>query len=369
MRKGLAAFGVILIVIGLVMIALFYPLVGYSKVDDTCKKLEDKLGGISIDSLSGVKVKCKGTVSKSGNEITEEYGLSDILDVTGKDVITLKGLEVTTTSTNVWGESSTQTLPVIVISDETGLKSSDKVTVEGYAFGASGFVIVLGESGVSSISSMSMGDIPAANVEKVPTTGFYLGIGVFIFGIILAAVSARDKKSRAADEEGGYHRTEQPVEDEYEEDEEVGPHSQIHGGKEEPPDRHMAVEKEGNECPDCGHPYLEGATHCSNCGLKLFIDEKTEEKSKVEELQDERETMKERIENIEEKIKKHIGVVEKLEERLNEGEITQRLYEELEEKRNKKIEELKDEKKELKIELEDIENEMEWAKEMSEKYF
>ena len=188
MKKGLTAFGIIVIIIGIMMAILMYPLIGYASASET----SDELSEFSLGSILGKEVKMRGTVETIWTDYVPY--LDVVFDLIGFCVISIEGLEVTSILSDFW--DTDQTYPVIIFSDNTDLSEGDEVTVEGYGFGLDAATFIIGESGLSTASSILLMSSPpeSAKVEKVPQPGFWAGIGVLALGFILMIVGLAQKE-------------------------------------------------------------------------------------------------------------------------------------------------------------------------------
>ena len=184
MRKGILALGIVLIIVGLILAIVFYPLVGYATAEET----SDEISEFSTESLSGKSVKFKGTVDDVWTD--EIPYVSDLFELVGLLVFSVDGLEVETFIGGLFG--SEETVPVIIFSDNMDVEEGDEVTVEGYAFGWSDISVIIGESGFEAVSGFFLfGSSPdAADVEFCPQAGCYFGIALLIIGFILVIVGA-----------------------------------------------------------------------------------------------------------------------------------------------------------------------------------
>ena len=197
-RKGFITPGIILLIIGGILAAWLYPMWGYDSAEETQAKLDDELGGWSIGGATGVEVEFKGTVEMLGSGLIEEYDLDWISDLAGIEVVMVRGVEA------------------VILTDNTDISIGDEVTVEGYAFGASGYVFIIGESGASAASKIVSGawsSLDLAEVENVPHTSFYFGLGVLILGgilFILGLAIPKKKKHKKHKKNKGY--SQQPYE-------------------------------------------------------------------------------------------------------------------------------------------------------------
>lgn len=188
MRAGIVVLGVILIIVGLILAIVLYPMVGYATAEET----SDELSEFSLESLTGKEVKFKGSVDEV---YTDEVPYLDVVfDLIGLCVISIENLQVESIISGLWGGE--ETTPVIIFSSETDLSEGDEVTVEGYAFGYDIVTFIIGESGISAAAKiLTMTSAPdPAEVEKVPHSSFYIGIMVLIIGFIIMFVGIAIKK-------------------------------------------------------------------------------------------------------------------------------------------------------------------------------
>ena len=210
MNKKLVIIGTVILVIGVVLAVILYPMIGYKNTSEASTELSDKLGGISLSGLTGVKVNVEGTVDKTGSEFLSQYNLDWLLDEAGIDAITLKDLKVTTEGLLGYGGG---TYEVIIIGDNPNVAKGDSVTVDGYAFGMSGAIVIIGDSGTGALSKLLAGTLPApAHIEKIPHSSFYVALGILVFGIVLIAVGAILKKKEEFSSQQPQYPPEQPRE-------------------------------------------------------------------------------------------------------------------------------------------------------------
>lgn len=101
-------------------------------------------------------------------------------------------------------------------------------------------------------------------------------------------------------------------------------------------------------CDECGAKYRKGTVYCHNCGNKVS------EGDELQEINDKIEELKSKKEPLEKDLGKHESVLDKAEERLAEGEIDQETFNYIKEKREKKIDDIKDEVSEYRMEIEEL---------------
>ncbi len=186
MRKGIVTLGIVLIIVGLILAIVFYPMVGYASAEET----SDEISELSIDSMTGKKVELKGTIDEVWTD--EIPFVSTVFELVGLLVFTVDGLEVETLLGGLFGGD--ETVPVLIFSDNMDVDDGDEVTVEGYAFGWSDIAVIIGDSGLESVVKMSLGTPPSsAEVEICPHGGYYVGAVILIIGFILIIVGAVTK--------------------------------------------------------------------------------------------------------------------------------------------------------------------------------
>jgi hypothetical protein len=195
--KGVNVFGIILIILGIILAVVLYPLVGYASASETA----DELGGFSFETFTGKEVKFKGTIKEVWTD-SIPY-MSEVFELINLCVVSIEDLEV--------GGIFGGTTPVIIFCNNMDVNKGDEVTVEGYVFGIGEATIIIGESGIEAVSKMYMGIPPdSANVEKVPHAGFYVGIGVLVVGFILLIVGSKSTKRAGTSTSGVLPSTQQP---------------------------------------------------------------------------------------------------------------------------------------------------------------
>ena len=117
MRKGIIALGVVLIIVGLILAIVLYPMVGYESAEET----SDEISEFSFESISGESVKFKGTVDEVWtNEIPFA---SDVFELVGLLIFSVEGLEVETFIGGLFG--SEETVPVLIFSDNMDVDDGD----------------------------------------------------------------------------------------------------------------------------------------------------------------------------------------------------------------------------------------------------
>lgn len=196
MKKGIIAFGIVLLVVGILLSIILYPLFGYDSTSDVVYDVENRdIWGTVIGGTFGKEVKMTGEVAhvytKEIAEITNIDGFQVvewILKSLGIAIITLNGFDVPQYS------DTDETVEVFIVTDNTELSKGNSVIVEGWLFNYGALYFIMGDN----LMDMAFGALKyktpePAQVEQTPLPGFYLGFIVLIVGIILIAVGGKLK--------------------------------------------------------------------------------------------------------------------------------------------------------------------------------
>jgi hypothetical protein len=184
MRKDRAVGGIVLIIVGLIISAVYYPVIGCQDAGDCAQDLEEEFSGLSglVDGAISKEVKFTGTVN--GVWTDDVPGLDVAFDLIGLSVITISDFDIDYKFLGLFEDTAS----ILIFADNTELNEGDAVYVNGYAMGSSslGMVIVIGDDSLTSIVNFAlMSDPPeTANVDKVPRPGCYIGLIVGLIGFV-----------------------------------------------------------------------------------------------------------------------------------------------------------------------------------------
>ena len=200
MRKGVIGVGAGILIFGIILAVIWYPLIGYTSAIDYVLEMEDETNQGYNTMYLNEPVSINGTIETIGPDSIERYQLDWLRELANSnthpntteieeildwllesdevEIITLEDLE-----------TSEDKYPAIIITDNTELSVGDDVTVEGFAFGkpGSGSLIIIGD-----IEEQDMIDLfqdqnlpELAVVKTVPHSDFFTSIIIIAAGVIL----------------------------------------------------------------------------------------------------------------------------------------------------------------------------------------
>jgi len=178
MRTGIVVTGIIILILGMFLSLMWYPMFGYASASETAAELEDF--DFNIASFNGKDVKFSGTVDEIyTDDIPGVDFLFELIDIS---IITIVDLEVDT----LLGGSA----PVFIICDNTDISDGDTVIIEGIGINYGGFSLIFGEDVANAVLKLSSYRAPdPATVKSIPMPEFYIGIVILIVGLIIAIIS------------------------------------------------------------------------------------------------------------------------------------------------------------------------------------
>jgi hypothetical protein len=144
MRPAFFGFGIVLLVIGLVLMPIFYPLVLVDSPEDAERKARED------EFATGLELRFKGKVK----EVFEDWLGTD------RQVITIHGLR-----------------NIGIVTANESYSGGDEVLVEGKFYGVFGAGLVAGDK------NNETGKYEPAKIERVPTLLFWLAVILLILGI------------------------------------------------------------------------------------------------------------------------------------------------------------------------------------------